>query len=109
MGQVIGDVNGGIDNFVFKYNHVYQSSSAIITGTLYFRVNSGKNSNFYIMNNLFTGANEGSVAPRMIRGSELENLTITDNVFTPGNGQASDVIRIGGTGEKQLTLDWSCW
>ncbi len=100
MGQVIGDVNGGIDNFVFKYNHVYQSSSAIITGTLYFRVNSGKNSNFYIMNNLFTGANEGSVAPRMIRGSELENLTITDNVFTPGNGQASDVIRIGGTGEE---------
>lgn len=98
-GAVVGALEGGIKNFTFKNNHVYDNKAKDFS-TLGFYVTSDDkyNSNFVIINNVFEVINLTSFDNRYLRGGNISNLTITGNVFKGLKGNYTDAIRLGGTG-----------
>jgi uncharacterized repeat protein (TIGR02543 family) len=104
--KLVGPVEGGMDTFVFKNNYVHSSTLAadspgIINLTI--TSDSAKNRNFYFLNNLFTTGTQ-TYNPRYIRGGNIENLWLLDNVFEGGRvtspGTYTDGLRLAGTNDS---------
>ena len=104
-GKIVGSNVGGIDNFVFKNNYIYDSTISPASALIDFTVSSdtAKNTNLYFINNLFTVI-INKAAPRYLKGGNIENLWIIDNVFSGGKvvtpPEYSDLIRLGGTNDS---------
>ncbi|MFA7178965.1 MAG: InlB B-repeat-containing protein [Dehalococcoidales bacterium] len=94
-GNVELAVAGGVDDFTFKNNYIYDSSAA--TALIYF-ANDGTalNKNISIMYNTFEVI-DSTAAIRHIRGGNVENLTIIGNSFEGVMVDYKDAIRIEGT------------
>lgn len=96
-GCVDLNVKGGIENFTFKNNKVFKSTNELTI--INFKNDGTKlNKNIVIANNLFE-IGGGAGAARYVRGGNVENLTITGNLFEGIKGKYVDAIRIEGTNE----------
>ena len=96
--QVVMAEAGGVKDFTFKNNTV--SDLTIANGTFISFKNDGtaNNEDFVIENNEFL-LGEATDVPRWIRGGNILNFTIVDNVFEGIPGIYVDAIRIEGTNE----------
>lgn len=96
--QIIMNVAGGVKNFTFTNNLV--TDLTISTNTFLGFKNDGtaNNENFVIKNNQFL-IGESLEAPRWIRGGNISNLTVVNNIFTGIPGIYVDAIRIEGNNE----------
>ena len=95
-GQVIMAATGGVSNFTFINNHVYDTKASM--SMIYFPNNgTAENSNFVIENNVFEIISAASISSRYIRGGNITNLKIVNNSFEGIIGQYTDGIRLEGT------------
>lgn len=104
--KMVGPAEGGMDTFVFKNNYVHSSTLAAESlGIINFTISSDneKNRNFYFLNNLFTTGTQ-TYNPRYIRGGNIENFWLLDNVFEGGRLTSpltyTDAIRLAGTNDQ---------
>ena len=87
---------GNVSNFTFEDNYIYDSTATVVSFT-----NNGtaNNSNFVIRNNIFEVVDLKTLTARYIRGGNIVNLTIENNVFVGIMGQYVDAIRIEGNSD----------
>ncbi len=95
-GQVLIAAAGNVSNFTFEDNYIYDSTATVVSFT-----NNGtaNNSNFVIRNNIFEVVDLKTLTARYIRGGNIVNLTIENNVFVGIKGQYVDAIRIEGNSD----------
>jgi len=104
--QILFSEDGGISNFVFKNNVVYDSTLSAFTAFIQFQNNGSQpNNDFLITNNRFEINTLTRNTTRFIRGGNVNNITITDNYFdgihgAPGEVNYMDAIRIEGTNQS---------
>ncbi|MDD4212838.1 MAG: Ig-like domain-containing protein, partial [Bacilli bacterium] len=94
-GQVSIAPAGGVSNFTFINNHVYDTTASM--SFIYFPNTGSSNSDFVIENNVFEIINAKSIQSRYIRGGNVTNVRVVNNSFEGVIGQYTDAIRLEGT------------
>lgn len=108
-GSIVGSNEGGIENFTFRNNHIYNViSSNFAFLSFYVASDEVFNNNFLIYNNIFEVANHTTFGNGYIRGGNIKNLQIVGNYFKGVSGEYTDAIRLGGTGEDLEGTDGGC-
>ncbi|MDD4166901.1 MAG: hypothetical protein PHN29_07765, partial [Endomicrobiaceae bacterium] len=95
-GQVLIDIKGGVSDFTFKNNYVYDTTATVVN---FKNDGTSANNNFVISDNVFEIVNLKSFSGRYIRGGNVSGLTIVNNSFEGMVGQYTDAIRIEGTND----------
>lgn len=102
-GKIEGAADAGIDGVTISYLYVNETAVDPSQGIIHFQSTADDklNKNIVISNSFFDTVNSDS---RMVRISNVFNLTIKDNVFLGG----FDIIRLSGTNDSNTSGPGIC-
>jgi len=95
-GQVVLAVTGGVNNFTFTNNYVYDVTATVVN---FKNDGTAPNNNIIISNNVFEVVKLTAFGGRYVRGGNTINITISNNYFKGLKANYVDSIRLEGNNE----------